>query len=113
MSVVYTSGIAYGYKVTREQLTEAATLYNEEFGLVELVDILYEEDMIIPLNSWTESCDYIVGVTLCTCEEDMAIALEKIKPVHVEKNQVMKVYNQYLSHLNLPNPQLYLFQMVS
>ena len=64
MSIEFSSEIAFGWKVSREEYNTMNELSNFNY-----------EDNFICVDSWSYSSDYIYGITLCHINEGSCIEL--------------------------------------
>lgn len=103
MSVEYRSGIAIGFKLTREQVyTIPEEIRDELFNYCDLLN----------LNMWSGNGDYILAYySQYGAEAGYAECLDEIEVDQDEKTRICNLFHRYFPDLPI-TPKTYLFTEV-
>ena len=103
MSVEYRSGIAKGFKLTREQVYTIPE---------EIRDELFNYCNLLNLNLWTGDGDYILAYySQYGAEAGYAECLDEIEVDQDEKTRICNLFHRYFPDLPI-TPKTYLFTEV-
>ena len=103
MSVEYRSGIAKGFKLTREQVYTIPE---------EIRDELFDYCDLLNLNLWTGDGDYILAYYhQYGAEAGYAECLDEIEVDQDEKTRICNLFHRYFPDLPI-TPKTYLFTEV-
>ena len=103
MSVEYRSGIAKGFKLTREQVDTIPE---------EIRDELFDYCDLLSLNSWSGDGDYILTYyTQYGAEAGYAKCLDEIEIDQDKKTHICDIFHRYFPDLPI-TPKTYLFTEV-
>ena len=103
MSVEYCSGIAVGFKLTREQVDTIPK---------EISDKLFNDGKLLNLNWWTGNGDYILSYySQYGAEAGYAECLDEIEVDQDEKTRICNLFHRYFPDLPIA-PKTYLFTEV-
>ena len=103
MSVECRSGIAVGFKLTREQVYTIPE---------EIRDELFDYGNLLNLNLWTGNGDYILSYyTQYGGEEGYAECFDEIETDQDEETYICNVFHRYFPDLPI-TPKTYLFTEV-
>lgn len=76
MSIEYSAGIAYGYKLTQDEVASVRNYVCEEYSEDKWEEL---DEFLINLNSWGNGSDgYIFGTKVETVEDSCAIPVNDI-----------------------------------
>ena len=138
MSVTYRAGIAYGIVIPSDEMYEGLKNFanaikskedlpewfdtfeswyqeiieNEDYN--KLTELLYEDDILINLDGYCNSANYILGYCL-DCVDWGAKSLETTLPmdaVPLMKCKIIKWYQKLFPDKEIPQPQLLLYSQV-
>ena len=103
MSVEYRSGIAIGFKLTREQVYTIPE---------EIRDELFDYCDLLNLNMWSGNGDYILAYySQYGAEAGYAECLDEIEVDQDEKTRICNLFHHYFPDLPI-TPKTYLFTEV-
>lgn len=97
MSIEYSAGIAYGYKLTQDEVTSVRNYMCEKYSEDKWEEL--SDEFLIDLNSWGDGSDgYIFGTKVETIEDSCAIPMNDITE-SLEKDIIAKIVLSYQDYI--------------
>lgn len=104
MSVYVTAKLINGYIITTEQMTAAQYKFDKD-GF-DLIDYLYDQELLTIVNAYSEDSDYVLGYTIDKVDEGTAKYISNCLFDYDQLIKVKKAYNKYFNGGNRNDPNI-------